>query len=245
MVYLLGDDGSVSRSSDVGSAAKALWWEYSGPYLKAKSWDIMPVSEKAPHKLRNEMSKVCREEAKLDAWISRLRGLKTETGDKNQMYVTPTDIFSVLNPVNPDPATPDTGRSKKKRPKTKRVPVLAVHAPFGSQIQTSAAIHKRRRGGDTNRTNNYQLLVSCKNHDDQCSSNDAVGGATKKIVGRQAQRMQVHLFPEKGRGRTTVLEDHPVIRLIEDPAYTCSARGAGDDYHVSCLREDEGVSSFF
>ena len=199
MIYLLDGDGNVSRSSDVGSALKALWWEYSGPYLKAKSWDIMPVSEKAPHKLRNEMSKVCREEAKLDAWISRLRGLKTETGNKDQMYVTPSDIFSVLSP---DPATPDTtGRSKKKRSKSKRVPVLAVHAPFGSQIQTSTAISKRRRVDDTNCTNNYQLLVSCKNHDDQHSSSEG-GGTAKKVVGRQTQRMQVHLFPEQGQGRT-------------------------------------------
>jgi hypothetical protein len=239
MVYILNEDGSV-RQSEIETASKAIWWEFTGPYLKDKSWSIMPVSEKAPHKLRIEMSKIVREEAKLDVWISRLRRLKSVCTDKDHLYVTPSDILDVSYPDQ----TMDTSRSKKKKAKTKRVPVAAVHAPFGSRIQTSTPIrHRHASSRATNRK--YQLLVSCQEHQSDPFMPGEFGTDTTETIGKSSEHLQIHLFPENGRGKTNVLEEHPMLKWIEDPAFVTSVGGAGDNYHVSCLREEEGVSSFF
>ena len=86
-----------------------------------------------------------------------------------------------------------------------------------------------------------QLLVSSK---PSVEERNASLMATK-----QAQPVQVYFLPKGGIGNMVALQDNPLLQLIREPSYTVESnrnvRTAGDDYHVSCLQDDEGVSSFF
>jgi hypothetical protein len=130
---------------------------------------------------------------------------------------------------------------------------MAVHAPFGSMIQTSASIPDASQvnEGRSDAPSKHQLLVSCKrrNRPVVTDRNDDQSPLVKRVR-REGDHdgLRVYFLPEGGQGRSRVLQDDPILKLIEEPAYTSDmldTGGAGDSFHVSCLKEDEGVSSFF
>jgi hypothetical protein len=210
---------------------KVVWWEYAGSFLKRKSWEMMPLGEDTEHAMRSEMSLLVREEAKLDVWISRLRNLMSNPSDPEHLYMTATDIQCAVN-LDTQAAQPTTllGRRSKK---IKKEPAVAVHAPFGTMLQSSTPISYQREG-NTERTR--QLVVSCE----RPSQND--DGVDRK------DPLQVFFFPSNQQQRPYVLHQNPVLGWIREPRYTSESnglRGAGDSLHVSCLKEEEGVSSFF
>ncbi|KAL3907579.1 MAG: hypothetical protein SGILL_008815 [Bacillariaceae sp.] len=208
---------------------KYVWWESAPSYLKQQSWEDMPMSEDAEHTMRSEMSLLVREEAKLDAWISRMRNLRVmpQQRDRKLLYVTANDIHHAV--LDDEPAHNDASSPSPKKKKTKKVPTLAVHAPFGTNLQSSTPVSYQK----VKPTKTRQVLVSCTD-----------GATTDTGV---PPEVQVYFLPKSG-GNTQLLQNNPVFQWIKEPAYTSETNGiggAGDSLHVSCLREDEGVSSFF
>lgn len=220
------------RNKQTHIVTKVVWWEYAGSFLKRKSWERMPLSEDTEHAMRSEMSLLVREEAKLDAWISRLRNLMGNPLDPELMYLTPSDVRYAVN-IDSE-AGPQASSSRGKRTKTaKKEPAVAVHAPFGTMVQSSTPISYQR---DSNGERTRHLVVSCTEpgqNEDESEKED---------------QLQVYFFPRSEYRRTYALHDNPVLEWIREPRYTSETNGmggAGDSLHVSCLKEDEGVSSFF
>jgi hypothetical protein len=212
---------------------KAVWWEYAGSYLKRKSWEMMPLSADTEQTMRSEMSVLVREEAKLDAWISRLKNIMSSPLNPEHMYLTPADIRYAMT-VDAGLQTPPSGTSGRRTKKAKKEPAVAVHAPYGTMLQSSTPVsYLRDNTGERKR----QLVISC-----QQSVNDGLESSKSKDL------LQVYFFPRYHFQKTYALHENPVLGWIRDPSYTSELnglKGAGDTLHVSCLHDDEGVSSFF
>ena len=228
MVHVINDEEIRKGAKHV--VPMYIWWESAPSYLKQQSWKEMPMSEDAEHTMRSEMSLLVREEAKLDAWISRLRNLRVmpQERDRKLLYVTAADIRHAV--LDNEPVKTDSSSASPKKKKAKKVPTLAVHAPFGTNLQSATPVSYQK--GRPTKTR--QVLVSCN----EGATTDA--GLPPEV--------QVYFLPKSAGGRTQLLQDNAVLQWIKEPAYTSETNGiggAGDSLHVSCLREDEGVSSFF
>jgi hypothetical protein len=232
MIYVLKEEEIKNKIMQI--VKTVVWWEYAGSYLKRISWEMMPLSTDTEHTMRSEMSVLVREEAKLDAWISRLRNLMSSPLDPEHMYLTPADIrysMSMDTGVRTRPSSPAGTKTKR----AKKEPAVAVHAPYGTLLQSSTPVSYQREGiGERTR----QLVLSCqqpchKDGDESSQSKDP---------------LQVFFFSRSQGQRIYALHENPVLGWIREPSYTSywnGMRGAGDTFHVSCLRDDEGVSSFF
>lgn len=230
MIYVLNEEEIKNKRKQI--VKKVVWWEYAGSFLKRKSWEMMPLSEDTEHAMRSEMSLLVREEAKLDAWISRLRNLMSSPLDPEHMYLTPADIRYA---VDMDAITRHTPGSPswKKMKRAKKEPAVAVHAPYGTTLQSSTPVSYQR---DSSGERKRQLVISCQQP------------GYREEGSNDKDPLQVFFFPRSERWRMHALHENPVLGWIRQPSYTSELngmRGAGDNFHVSCLRDDEGVSSFF
>jgi hypothetical protein len=231
MIHLLNEEEIKNKQKEI--VRKVVWWEYAGSYLKRKSWEIMPWSADTEHTMRIEMSVLVREEAKLDAWNSRLRNLMISPLDPQHMYLTPADIRHALSMEAGGRSQPSTALGRKTK-RAKKEPVAAVHAPYGTLLQSSTPVSYQR---DKKRDHTRQLVISCQQPDKD-------GDESSK----SKEPLQVYFFPKSQLQRTYALHENPVLSWIREPSYTSALNGmggAGDTLHVSALRDDEGVSSFF
>lgn len=226
MVHMLQEE--EMKQEKMIFVSKIVWWEYAGSFLKRKSWEMMPLGEDTEHVMRSEMSFLVREEAKLDVWISRLRNLMSNPLNPEHMYVTPSDVRCLAGSDPFQPLSPSGKRTKR----TKKEPTLAIHAPFGTVLQSSTPVSYQRDSIPRTR----QLVVSCEKS----------GPCDNEIESKDP--LQVYFFPNSDQWRNYSLNENPIFGWIREPRYTSETngmRGAGDSLHVSCLKEDEGVSSFF
>ncbi|KAL3917535.1 MAG: hypothetical protein SGILL_004667, partial [Bacillariaceae sp.] len=224
-----------TRNGEKYVLTKCVWWEHAAPYLKEQSWKVMPMSEDTEHAMRSEMSLLVREEAKLDAWISRLRNLRVmpHEREREHLFVTSNDIRHALLPEDKN----DSNFQSSKKKRAKKVPAMAVHAPFGTVFQSSTPV-SYQRGKSSTKTR--QVLFSCR-QSSEGRDGDYVGPT--RDSGKQ---IHVYFLPKSNQDSTKLLQDDPVLQWIQEPSYASESNGvAGDDLHVSCLKDDEGVSSFF
>jgi hypothetical protein len=237
MVHMVKDE--ETRKGEKSIVTKYVWWEYAPSYLKQQSWEEMPMSEDAEHAMRSEMSLLVREEAKLDAWISRLRNLRVLPQERigQHLFVTAADIYHAML-TDPPGSNKTSSPAVPKKKKAKKVPALAVHAPFGTTLQSSTPVSYQRDKSARIR----QVLISC---------NNPPGGQGNNHSGQSQDnrnKVKVFLLPKSVEGRTQLIQNNSVLQWIKEPSYTSEANGlggAGDNLHVSCLQDDEGVSSFF
>jgi hypothetical protein len=245
---VVGSDKDSLPTSTVVS-----WWE-------SAATDGAGVSYSS---LKNKMSLLVREEAKLDVWLSRLRDLQPAFGRATDVYVTPSDIRHSAT-VSGDPSNTE---GKEGSDVGRKQPMVVIHAPFGSTVQMSQATGTDEGNGfqgldgdEDARSNSAplrkrkvdQLMVSSKRQVVQNRRNDS-DSVRHPSRTQPAPQVQVYFLADgEDNGQLRSMHDHPVMKLVEEPAYVSievqrrlTASVGDDKYHVSCLRPTEGASSFF
>lgn len=199
---------------------------------------------------------------------SRTTGSSDNTGhtlfDVSQqwLYVTPSDVFNVVDTKKKGSASSFVAAVKAPVGSTVQVStpvetnVIDLEGKKGSHqvlISSSGTAgeeynvdNSTRIMGMTSSASQVQALAVKRNYDNQKKNEEqkAISPMNFPLTKKRKEPVEIYLLDRK-RDRMQRLSEDFMLGLIEAPDYSLARPAANDIFHTSCLREDEGVSSFF